>query len=432
MKMRVVTILLLFFSSFYSAQAQWNWPEDKATAEEKNAYYTDNMKNGLYRPAADGLSWLLQNAPNLNPSIYINGAKIYEALADQESDPVQQIIYQDSSLLMYDLRIKYFNKEASVLNRKAYKAYKFQKGQKDKYKELFELFGRAFELNKENVLDNNLVAYMDVVRRYKLSGGTISDEEVFEIYSVVNNIIDLKVTKGKNLDFLEKSRDNIDKLLTSTVTVDCEFVETNLAPKMEADPENLKMAKKVFQLLLTGKCLDNPFFVKSAKIVQNLEPSYGLAIVIAKKEITTGSFDDGIKYYTEALELTDDNTKKGEIYFDLATAYTSKRNKILARTNALKSVEADPTKKEAFSLVATLYMGSYDQCREGNSKVADRGVFLAAYQMYQRAGDKEGMQNARTQFPSIEEIFELDMEEGDSFRVGCWINENVVIKRRPS
>jgi len=192
------------------------------------------------------------------------------------------------------------------------------------------------------------------------------------------------------------------------------------------------MAKKIFQLLLTGKCSDSPLFIKAAKSVHNMEPSYGLAIVVAKKEISGGSFEEGVKYYDEALELTDDNTKKGEIYFDLATVYAAKGEKRTSRSFALQSVGADPTRKDAYSLVANLYMTSYNDCREGVSKVADRGVFLAAFEMFKRAGDSKGMNNARNQFPSIEEIFELDLKEGDTIQVGCWINGTVAIQRRPS
>ena len=77
-------------------------------------------------------------------------------------------------------------------------------------------------------------------------------------------------------------------------------------------------------------------------------------------------------------------------------------------------------------------MTSYDDCRQGVSKVDDRGVFLAAYKMYERAGDRKSMSNAEKQFPSMEEIFELSLKEGQNLTVGCWINETVTLKRRPA
>jgi len=389
-------------------------------------------KNGYYRAAADHLQWLFKNAPDLNPSIYINGSKIYENLAEAEEDPAKKAVYEDSTLLMYDLRIKYFNKEAYVLNRKAFEAYKYYKGRKEKYDELFQLFQKTFELNGDKVLNNNLVAYMDVMRRHKASGGDVSDIEAVEIYNQISNVIEHKKESGKNLERLETYQDNIDKLLTATVDVDCEFVESNLAPKMDANPDDVKMAKKIFQLLLTGKCSDSPYFLKSAKLVHEMEPSYGLAIVVAKKELANKNLETALKYYNQALELTDDNTKKGEIYLDLANSYAARDNKVQARSYSLKAVDTDPTLKQAYTLVGNLYMQSYEECKQGKNKVKDRAVFLAAYEMFKKAGNAEGMSAAREQFPSIEDIFELDMEEGQTIKVDCWINEMVTIQRRPS
>jgi hypothetical protein len=101
-------IVILFIGN---ANAQWNWPDDKAKAETKNALYTDSFKQGNFRAAANHLSWLLINAPDLNKSIYINGVKIYDGLASEATDEAQKVVYQDSVLLLYDLRIKHFNQE---------------------------------------------------------------------------------------------------------------------------------------------------------------------------------------------------------------------------------------------------------------------------------------------------------------------------------
>ena len=51
--------------------------------------------------------------------------------------------------------------------------------------------------------------------------------------------------------------------------------------------------------------------------------------------------------------------------------------------------------------------------------------------MYRKSGDQKSMANAKAQFPSIEDIFTENYSEGDSFKVGCWINETVTLQRRP-
>lgn len=414
------------------AQPGWNWPEDKATAEEKNALYTDLLKQDNFKGALPHLEWLLTNAPDLNVSLYINGAKIYEGLADTESDPAKTVEYQDKALSMYDKRIQYFNDESDVLNRKAYTAYKYYKDNKAKYPELVTLFEKVFELNGVNTLDNNLLAFMDVVRRYKLSGGDISDEKVLEYYDKIMAVIDQKIAKGVNVDRLKKYAENIDKLLTATVTVDCPFVENNLGPKLRANPSDLTMAKKIFQLLLTGKCSDSPLFVEAAKVVNEQEPSYGVAKVIAVKAAADGDNETAFKYYNQAIELADDQQKKAEIYLDMAKINATQGQKSTARANARKALSMDPSQIEAYTLIGNLYFSSYEECRGGESKVKDRGVFLAAYEMYKKAGNTDAMEKAKEQFPSIGEIFEEGMQEGQSMMVGCWIQENVTLQRRPS
>jgi tetratricopeptide (TPR) repeat protein len=431
------TLLILFISIAFGNTTQlyaqtWNWPEDKSKAEEKNVVYSDALKAKNYRVAANNLSWLLINAPDLNPSIYINGNKIYEGLEEEETDPELKKVYADSSLIMYDLRIQYFNEKKDVLNRKAYDAYKYWKDRKDRYGDLFELFKETFELNGNDVFDNNLVAYLDAVRRYKATGGEVSDEEVIDIYFKIGEVIDYKIANGGKADRLEKYKDNLDKILVATVNVDCDFVEKNLCPKMNSNPEDIKLAQKVFQLLLTGKCSDSPCFVESAKLVYAKEPAIGLATVIAKKEATEGNMDEAIKYYEEGLGLTEDNLRKAEIYQDMANLFLAKGLKTKAREFARASLREDPSNKEVWNVIAQAYFNSYDDCRKGESRVEDRGVFLAAYEAYQRAGNSAGMKSAEAQFPSSEEIFTEAKEEGDTFTIGCWINETVTIRKRPA
>ncbi len=192
-------IVFLLTSTLVHAQAGWNWGDDATTAKEKNAIYNDMMKNNDFKAATAPLVWLLTYTPDLNAAIYINGVKIYDRLQAEETDPDQKKAYQSRCLELYDQRIKYFGQESMVLNRKAYKAYKFLRDDKSRYQELYDLFERTFELNGDKVAINNLVAYMDVIRRYRANGGSLSDDEVLEKYAKTMVILD------KNVEAYEKA-----------------------------------------------------------------------------------------------------------------------------------------------------------------------------------------------------------------------------------
>lgn len=425
--MCLVSCTLLINQSF--AQGGWNWPEDKAKAETKNALYTDALKANSYRVAANHLYWLLVNAPDLNSSIYINGAKIYAGLAEEEKDKAKQTVFADSALLMYDLRIKYFNDEADVLNRKAYEAYKYYKDNSAKYDELLQLFKKAFEMNGKDVLGVNTIAYMDVLRRAKLSGGTMTDEEILAEYDAISTALDAQIA-AKNSPTLVSYKDKIDAMLSEIVTVDCAFIENNLGPRLKSNPEDVANAKKIISLSLTGKCTESPLFMEAAKIVHQKEPNYAIARVIALRAKGDGDFETAAKYFEQALTLTDQNTQKADVYMELADIASRRGQKSTSRDYALKAVGADPSRNEAYTFIGDLYFKSYEQCKGGENIVHDRGVFLAAYEMYKRGGASARMANAKEQFPSAEEIFTYNMEVGQQMTVGCWINETVTIQKR--
>jgi tetratricopeptide (TPR) repeat protein len=428
MKNTVILTLLttVLISLSVHGQNGWNWPEDKATAQVKYAMYTDALKNDNYPEALNNLTWLLENAPDLNASSYINGLKIYEELADNESDAAKKLQYQEKALEMYDLRIKYFNKEDEVMNRKASTAYKFFRADQDKYPELLDTFEKALELNGDQFFDGNTIAYMDIIRRYKKSGGDISDEEILERYDKITEVLSSK--QGDNIVSMQSK---IDEMLLEIIDVDCDYVENELGNKLKQEPGNIKLAKRIIQLSLSGKCADGEIFMSAAKIMFEAEPDYGLAKVIALKCKANDDNACTEEYLKKALELTDDNVEKGEVYLIMGAMQVDAGSQSNARNYFKQAAAADPSLAEkAYTSIGNLYFNSADQCKQGVSKVDDRGCYLAAYEMYQKAGNTSAMGRAKQQFPSKEEVFLEGKSVGAEMEVGCWISETVTIQTR--
>ena len=61
--------LVLFINTFYLfAQPGWNWPENKAQAEEKNVLYTDYLKQQNCEAAVEHLETVLKTSSSKNVS----------------------------------------------------------------------------------------------------------------------------------------------------------------------------------------------------------------------------------------------------------------------------------------------------------------------------------------------------------------------------
>tara|TARA_B100000287_G_scaffold124664_1_gene116704 strand:+ start:1643 stop:3013 length:1371 start_codon:yes stop_codon:yes gene_type:complete len=456
MKKFFLTLLMLFVSFNIIAQPGWNWPENKSEAEEKNVLYTDYLKQQNCDEAKIHLDWLIENVPGLHVSIYQNGIKIYRCLIDKEEDPIIKNELINKALILFDGRIENFGREAYVKNRKVTFAYTFYRSDKTQYESLFNMFKDAFLLNGNKIGNSNLVAYMDIVRKHKLTSKSISDDEVLEIYDMISKTISFKLSNDtKNEVRYKKYQDNLDKLLTATITVDCNFVENTLGPKLidltsqpndeiaQTDYETLtpvdisyseeivNLAKKIFQLSITGKCTSSEIALEAAKIMFTNEKDFAVAKFISSRELSTKNYESALEYCDAAIESAgDNNDQKSEMFLRKAQIYQVIGNKIKSRDNARKSISFNSSNSDAYKIIGNLYMASYEDCREGKSRVQDRLVFIAAYNIFKSGGLSNQANQAREQFPSMEEIFNENLEVGESMNTGCWINETVTLNKR--
>ena len=102
-----------------------------------------------------------------------------------------------------------------------------------------------------------------------------------------------------------------------------------------------------------------------------------------------------------------------------------------ARSNCRKALSADPSMNEAHVLIGNLYLSSFEECKQGEYKTVDYSIFIAAHNAFKKAGDFENMKKSENLFPSITDIFTEEYTEGQSIKIDCWINESVILQKRP-
>lgn len=428
----VVTALFTFISLTTFAQTGWNWPEDEENhrkAKEKEAYYKVLMAQDQYGKALHVLQWLYNNNPNLNPSIYINGAKCTETLMEQTDDKERIARLQDSTLWMYDQRIKHFDEDASVMERKAYTAFKFFYKKPGKYELVLDLYNKAFEMNGADISNFNLVPYMTLAKfAYERKVADMTGEKILEIHGTISNILDQKEKNGEDV---KKRRDKVDALLSSIEgLLTCEFIKENLVPRLEKNPEDVGTAKKIFNYSLKAKCTEEDFFMDAAEVVAQDEASFRLLKVLGDKWTGGGDPSKGMEFYERAEKLASGDEEKYELKMGQARAASKLGRKTSARNYAQQALQYKPGSGEAYNLIGNLYFYSFDDCKGGESIVKDRAVYIAAYEMYKKAGNSSRMAAAKEQFPSAEEIFNEGMSEGQTVQVNCWINTSVQLQKR--
>jgi len=110
-----------------------------------------------------------------------------------------------------------------------------------------------------------------------------------------------------------------------------------------------------------------------------------------------------------------------------------------ARTYANEAHEVNPTDGRPLILIGEMYAASADQC--GDNDFTKKTAYWVAVDMFQQAAraaedpvvQDRAMQMAniyRQYFPIRDDIFFHGYSEGESYRVGCWINRSTTIRAR--
>lgn len=429
------SVLFLLITTAGLKAQNFNWPEDKSKAQESWVLYNDAKKQKNYEAAVEPITWLHENAPDLNPAIYIDGADIYEELALKESDAARKQEYIESALGMYDLRMKYFggdDKVDDIMNRKANSAYKLLYKDPNEYGRLMELFEKTMEASDDKLDYYNITPFMAVIKT-QYGKGEINDEKVLDLYDRLSQMIEAEATGGgKSATKYAEAGEKMDSIFAGFFTMSCDQISQKLMPKLEQNPDDVDLAKRVISLSLASSCTDQDFFMTAAEtLFDNGEEDPGLAKALGARAMSNEDYEKAKEWYNKALKISSNDQQKADITMDMGTIAVKEGDKPGARKYFREAAQLDKEQaSKAYTQIGNLYMQSYDQCKGGEDIVQDRAVFLAAYEMYKQAGDSKSMANAQAQFPSKEEVFTYNKEVGGQVKVGCWIGESVAIQTR--
>lgn len=403
-----------------------DWPTE---VRDKYVVLGDNADQKNYKAALPALEWLLTNHPQLHKNVYIKGIKVYHGLVRKTSDATEKAKYQDKAMDLYDQRIKYFGNEAKVLSYKAHYAPYYWTGRRTD--DLFKLYEKIVKLNGNNTEPNVISHYMGIAAAKK-KANQLNEEQLLNLHEKLTKVAEANAGKKG----WEKTKQDLDGHLGSAITVNCEFIYKFYVPKYKADPENIAIVEQLLaRMLLASKnakegeerCTKKPLFLELAEKLFKKKPTYGRAM-----NLVNAYRDDKEKakrYLDKAIELADTDKKKADGYLQMAGMQRGMGAYGAARSSAFKAAKMNPANAtKAYNMVAYMYMASGASCNGTNPKnpCHAKAVYIAAYNMFQKAGNSSGMAKSRKYFPTKEEVFTHSMA-GKSVNVGCWIGETVTI-----
>ena len=393
----------------------------------------DHMRQENFTEARKALHWLLTNAPDYNKSIYIMAYKAYEKVAQNEQSPAQKLVYLDSMLTVYQLKETRFGLTDLERNNLAYRYYKYYRKDTDKLETAMTNFEIVFS-KPETVIRNKLPAFIATIRLYHTKVRPIGVEQLLAYRASIAKAEAARRAAGVDPEKIQKLTDVIDNIFYQTIegSLSCPVIQKVATAEKLSEPQ---FAKMVLAWSIDFNCTSFDFFEASLlTLVKHPETrNPGILNILAQRAAAAGDYTASIDWYQQSAAEQDNPVKKANTYMDMAKVYLLQKNKSKARELAYKAAETDEKRLAgSLSFVANLYMSSFDDCSQGYSQVDDRAVFMAAYDLFEKAGDINGMQAAREQFPSPSQVHMDNYMEGDVIDIGCWINLKTKVRIRRS
>lgn len=432
--------LLAFASVTAMGQAYLEDPRFGADVEtrkecaKKTSMYQEYYKQNNFKDAYVPWQKVFTVCPKQSLNIYIRGARLVKYRIENTTDPAKRAVLIDSLMLVYDRRTENFDKKGIVLGLKAQDLYTLAP---ERYEEAFNFLQEGIGITKENTEPSALFTNMTIIKAM-YDNKKIEADRVIELYSQTSDYVDNQIKQKPSDDKINQAKDGIDAIFAQMGVADCNNIVAIFTPKFEANPTDVNLCKKIRALMGTTKeCTKQPLYLKTSVSIYKAEPTADLAYDIAHLCIETNQAKEAEKYYNEAINLESDKTKRGNLFYELASlTFTELKSASQAKALANKALEENPNLGKAYKLIGDMY-ASERNC--GSDDFEKKTVFWAAIDKYAKAKQvdpelEESMNSLigtySQYFPSKEDIFFHDLKVGDSYTIGCWINERTVVRER--
>ncbi len=485
---RVPLILLAFFigSLVYGQCGKF---ADSPEGDEGLKYHTlyrdyirnDNLEEAFplwqkaYKiaPAADGK----------RASHFTDGIKIYKHFLEQEEDDAKRTEYAEMILRLYDERIECYDKEGYVLGRKASAMLYYTESSS---KDLFETAKKSVEL--QNLKTEYIVLYpyaTAVVALYK--EGEISPEDAREAYKKINEIADHNIVEQtkyheKYKDAKESANQLFEEiaqgangqpaLFDCTYFVEQEKADYQLVPYTSQDVNSLsndalnaiiddmkpgiEELESVLGRLKGNGCDESNAYYKELwtelktrrtqvvlcekKIKQTISIANRTEYDWGMVELRAKNFDKAMTHFEKAIvDAAESNENKADAAHRMAIYYYgTKGQKSKARGYARKAIGFRPNWAAPYVLIGEMYASSGKDCGKGTGFESQRTVWVAIDKWRKGISLEPNSESAKraqklinkyTQYmPTQEDCFMRSLKKGQSYTVGCWINETTTIR----
>jgi tetratricopeptide (TPR) repeat protein len=334
-------------------------------------------------------------------------------------------------MLIYDQRIRYFREDGLVKGKKGMDLVRYTNRLQDGYNLLKESIG----LMKEKSEDAVLAGFMQVSVQL-LKNGTISQADFLGDYSQVSAILDARKASEQDQEKVSKLAESISGIFMSVESIDCQSLTGILEPSFSAKMDDADWLKKTCNMLEGSKCQESGFYLRCSEQLYALQPSAEAAASLGSLFLRIKDDQRSMEFFSKAAEAENNSEKKARYLYMVAIVKGKDATQYKeARALAQEAIKLNPAWGEPYLLIGNMYASSAKTC--GSNDFEQKAIYWVAVDQYMKAksidpGVTEEANRLINQytpyFPNKENAFFSGFTEGNTYSVGCWINETTRVR----
>ena len=410
-------------------------PEDSVKCVRYLDFYQQHYKSKNYDEALPNWREAYKICPHsANQNMLLNGTELLKRVVSKTRDKAAREAIIDSIMTMQDERAANFpNYAVQALNNKAKYAVIYRP---DNYEFLYEAIGDVVQKNQEYTNFGSYVPYYQSA--FKLfKDGKISEDDVINVYFNASDNLEkalaidsLELGKlGLSKADIKKFASALDNAFSDSHVADCETLLPLQKDRLEADPDNVDVARKVVRALNSAEgCVNNDTYVKAATMLYKNEPSASTAYSLYILNKVRGEKDAALAYIEEAVGFDDlDNEIKAR-YLNEAAGYVQGTSTAKALDYARKAAALDSRYQGTFYyMTGNAWMSASGVTINGKSnEMSARAKYWVAIDYYQKAKSADpalseacnaAIGRASSGFPAKADAFMYDLTNGQTVSV---------------
>ncbi len=414
--------------------AAWgDTPDERQQNILNSNFLKESCDNKDYNAAAHYLKELLDKCPKASENTFVRGTTLYKNKINRAKSLAEKNMYVDSLMLLYDLRNEYFGDHpkrgtAYILDRKAREYLTYKPSDR---KGIREAFRAAIEAGGEGTDPETVVAYFsNLCDDYKNTDEVMPDEIIAE-YDRLTPFFEKNPEAGEY-------KGQFDAAFGLSGAASCENLEKLFRGKLEAAPDDEALLAQAVALMSRAKC-DGDFYFSLAEKYYQVKPSSETAMFLAQAFQNKGDYPKAKTYLNEALAVEQDPAERQLLLVRIALVGLVSNDIQGAAAAARQARDLNPEDGVPYFVLGQCYASSAASC----GGFAGQATYWAAYDTMAKAiellpSDSEYLEHAKTslnafrsRFPSSEECFFNELQEGARYTVNCGTAAGIATTVRP-